>query len=42
MRLDREEVPFDEFKNNINANFLAPVKLIKLFLNELETFQGKF
>ncbi len=36
-----EEVPFDEFKNNINANFLAPVKLIKLFLNELETSQGK-
>ena len=36
-----EEVPFDEFENNINANFLAPVKLIKLFLNELEISQGK-
>ncbi len=36
-----EEIPFDEFKNNINANFLAPVKLIKLFISELEMSQGK-
>ena len=36
-----EEFPIEEFTKNINANFLAPVHLTKLFFDELKQSRGK-